>query len=86
MLVRRFLLICGSSAVAVALVVGSFVLYAVIADLYPIVPSEGFSLGRKVEEVVTWTSMGALLGLGLGIIVFSLSLAWDGIGRRNRLR
>lgn len=86
MLVRRLLLICTASSMVMALVVGIFILWAVVVDYYPVVPAEGFSLGRKTVEVATGTLYGAPLGLATGVLVFLLSLGRDALKRRREFR
>ena len=82
MYLRRLFLLCAASVVATAAVVGALLVWAVIVDWYPIVPAEGFSLERKVREVMVWTLTGALAGLGIGFFLFLLSLGWDVVRTR----
>ena len=81
--VRRFLLLCGACTAAMALVFGFLFLWAVIVDYYPVVPADGLSLRRKVGEVVEGATIGAVLGLAVGVVMFLLSLGWESIRKRS---
>ncbi len=82
--VRRFLLICGACAAATALLLGLLFLWAVSVDYYPVVPAEGFSLGRKVGAVIEGAALGAVLGLAVGVAVSLLALGWEAMQSGDR--
>jgi len=80
---RRLFLICASSALVMALFVGSLFLWAVAVDWYPIVPSEGFSTGEKMGAVFQGAFLGAAIGLVIGVLMFLLSLVRDKAGNHD---